>query len=194
MNTTQATIDAGRVAELAAAAGCAAAEVEAIVAEEFAPYLRLHVQPPAGWVGTAPVEQVARWINDKRRDRAMTVHRHGMAIGEFVEDGRTVFVPAWANGSLDARSIADTPRFATLDEAQAAVDDFFARQLAERQAAARAREERAKQAPARDDRIALAAFPEYDPTVCWECGGEIRRGEGVLDEPMGWAHRSCVGA
>lgn len=38
------------------------------------------------------------------------------------------------------------------------------------------------------------SLPTYDETTCWECGTAIVAGDGVLDEPQGWAHRSCVGA
>lgn len=51
----------------------------------------------------------------------------GIAIGEFEENDATVFVPAWANGCLDEHSIAQTPRFTTLAEAETAVAGFWER-------------------------------------------------------------------
>jgi hypothetical protein len=195
--TNRAWLTPERLAALATAADCPEDEVAAIVDDMATSYTRFNLPAPLGWVTTAPLADIARWLNDQRWSRALTVHQYGMQIGEFLEDGRTVFVPAWANGSLDRRSIADTPRFATLAEAQLAVDGFWLRQRAWRGAEAARRAALAAlgtdRAPA-PARMAEAAYPEYDPTVCWECGGPILAGDGVLDDPMGWAHRSCIGA
>jgi len=125
----------------------------------------------------------------------LTVHWHGMAIGEFTENDRTVFVPAWANGCLNRASIATTPRFATLAEAKVAVDSMFQCRLLEQHLYANQRAEREAATPAPVRAIVSGDGPDNDdPAVCWECGLPIAAGEGVIDEPMGWAHRSCVGA
>jgi hypothetical protein len=117
-------------------------------------------------------------------------HWHGMGITEFIEDGATVFVPLWANGCADERSVAGTPRFATLGAATVAVDSMFRFRALMSAHRANQRADLSVTAPV----AAVAVVPAYDETTCWECGCKIEAGEGTLDEPMGYAHRSCIGA
>lgn len=122
-------------------------------------------------------------------------HWHGMGITEFVEDDATVFVPLWANGCDDAHSIASTPRFDSLNAATVAVDSMFAFRFLMDAHRAQQRAER-QGAPGLAAPVALvhASLDNPDESTCWECGLPIAEGQGVMDEPMGWAHRSCVGA
>lgn len=100
----------------------------------------------------------------------------GIAIGEMIEDGRTVFIPAWANGCLDERSVADTPRFEALADAEAWVRGKW-----EARRAAQAAQVTAAPAPARRAPVA---------TVIADCGHEIPR-SWLMDASMGTACPDC---